>query len=148
MEDVIMENSNKPNGQSGFTLVEVLIATVVLAIGLLSIAQAFAQGMLILVNTPIQLAAKELAFEIIDDYVVLNDAGLLADDPEGVPEREITTRDGRVFLASANASRDPGTNVVTVDIVVSYCVSCGGRPPASPDDKNTRNYRVTAHIDP
>ena len=36
-------NNKKSTGESGFTLVEVLIATLVLAIGLLSIAQAFAQ---------------------------------------------------------------------------------------------------------
>ena len=93
-----MKKRNKTNNESGFTLIEVLIATIVLAIGLLSIAQAFAQGMLILVNTPVQLAAKELAFEIIDNYVVLGEAG----EPAAPISQHITTRDGRTFLASAN----------------------------------------------
>jgi len=136
-----MKNRNKTNNESGFTLIEVLIATIVLAIGLLSIAQAFAQGMLILINTPVQLAAKELAFEIIDNYVVLGEAG----EPAAPISQNITTRDGRTFLASANPVIDPSGDLV-VDVVVTYCTSCGGAPPTDPNAKNSRNYRVQATI--
>jgi len=138
-------NNKKSNCESGFTLVEVLIATLVLAIGLLSIAQAFAQGMVILVNTPTQLAAKELAFEIIDDYVVLGEAGLPADS---IAQQQITTRDGRTFLVSADAKTDPLNGDVIVTVTVSYCTSCGGVVPTNPNAPNVRNYRVEATIQP
>ena len=137
-----MKNCNKTHNESGFTLIEVLIATIVLAIGLLSIAQAFAQGMLILVNTPVQLAAKELAFEIIDDFVVLGEAG----KPVEPISQNITTRDGRTFLASASPVIDPSSGDLVVDVVVTYCTSCGGAPPTDPNASNSRNYRVQATI--
>jgi len=137
-----MENKNKStNGQSGFTLVEVLIATVVLAAGLLSIAQAFTQGMLILANTPVQLAAKELAFEIIDDYVVLNDAGLAINNIDG----RVDTRDGRPFHVSAITSA-PGGELEQVRITVTYCTSCGKNAP-DPSASNARKYTVTAKFE-
>jgi len=140
-----MEYANKKSGESGFTLVEVLIATLVLAIGLLSIAQAFAQGMVILVNTPTQLAAKEFAFEIIDDYVVLCEANLPL-TPIG--EGPLTTRDGRTFLVSAATSGTDCNNIVTVDVTVSYCTSCGGVVPTNPNAPYVRNYSVRATINP
>ena len=100
--------------------------------------------MVILVNTPIQLAAKELAFEIIDDYVVLADAGLPADS---IAQQQITTRDGRTFLVSANADTD-AVGTVDVTVTVSYCTSCGGVVPTNPNAPNVRNYRVVATIQP
>jgi len=137
-----MKNRNKTNNESGFTLIEVLIAMIVLAIGLLSIAQAFAQGMLILVNTPVQLAAKELAFEIIDNYVVLGEAG----EPAAPISQNITTRDGRTFLANASPTINSDTGDLEVVVVVTYCTNCAGETPTDPDAKNSRNYRVTAII--
>jgi len=135
-----MENRNKSDGQSGFTLIEVLIATVVLAAGLLSIAQAFTQGMLILANTPVQLAAKELAFEIIDNYVVLHDAEI----PCAGINDGVETRDGRSF--HVDATIDDFTNLSTCDlnqvtITVTYCTSCGGAVP-DPDASNARKYTI------
>ena len=63
-------------GQSGFTLVEMIIATLVLAVGLLMIAAAFTNGMRILAATPMQIAAKELAATVIDDLTLQKDTGL------------------------------------------------------------------------
>jgi prepilin-type N-terminal cleavage/methylation domain-containing protein len=137
------------DGQSGFTLVEVLIAVAVLAFGLLSIAASFTQGMLILANTPIQLAAKELAFEIIDDYVMRRDASIPI--TLNFTGKEITTHDGRVFSvtageapASTYCADDYPDSTTEVKITVSYCqghgISCVGTA-------RERKYNVTACID-
>ena len=141
-------------GQSGFTLIEVLVAMVVLTAGLLAIAGAFNHGMLILVNTPTQLAAKELAYEIIDDYVIRKDTGI--SNTSGwltLNSKPITTRDGRNFHVSASSSdspancgefSNPAPDRRQVDVTVTYCatggLSCLG-------SSRERRYRVTACVD-
>ena len=142
-----MNNIEKSTGgQSGFTLVEVLIAMVVLAFGLLSIAGAFANGMVILVGTPVQLAAKEMAYEIIDDCIVRRDAGILTSAGEwSLTKEQITTKDARIFLADANIT-DWDDDGFTVDVTVYYCPGCGRNAP-NPNGAGTRKYSVTATVE-
>jgi len=120
--------------QSGFTLIEVMIAALVLAVGLLSVASAFTQGMLILANTPMQLAAKELAYEIIDEIAIKYDA-----DDTSILEGQYLMdgsirqiREGRVFDAEANVIINPGSPGLTVTATVVYTINGHARTYTTP----------------
>ena len=109
--------SRASGGQSGFTFVEVLIAVFVLAVGLLTIAAVFAQGVSILVNTPTQLAAKEWANEIIDEIAVSRDAGL--------PTPTYDFKDienGSRLLADVRITPS-GTDDIRVDVTITYPIN-------------------------
>lgn len=114
-------------GQSGFTLVEVMIATVILTVGLLGVAFFFSRGMLILAGTPTQLAAKELAEELVDHYTLLRDTGDTSWRVAGRsseicsanerPDDCRLTRHGRNFRAETNIFNDGDWRV---EITVFY----------------------------
>ena len=80
-------NNKSAHGQSGFTLVEVMIATIVLGIGMTALGYSFAHGMLILAATPMQLSAKEVAATVIDELTVRRDSG------EQLPSAGSSTRE-------------------------------------------------------
>lgn len=61
------------NHQRGFALVEVLIATMVLAFGLLSIAAAFTQGLTQLTGSGLDVLAREKAAEAIESVFTARD---------------------------------------------------------------------------
>jgi len=66
-------NGKAAGSQSGFTLIEVMIATFILLAGLLSLAAAFTQGMVIIADLPNILAAKEAAATVADILAVQRD---------------------------------------------------------------------------
>jgi len=70
-------DKKRAGGQSGFTLIEVMIATIILGVGLLTIAAGFIDGMRILASAPMQVAAKEVAASVIDDLTAARDSGAL-----------------------------------------------------------------------
>ena len=121
-----MENIKKSyGGQSGFTLIEVLLATFILAFGLLSVATAFGNGMLILANTPFQLAAKELAYEIIDEITLKYDTDVVITTGPYPLENggKGMMRKDRVFDAVANVT-DNGSDLA-VTVTITYLI--GGK---------------------
>lgn len=64
--------------QSGFTLVETLMAIVVLSGGLLALATAFAQGMIIMMSSHPHQVAKEKASEAIESVFTSRDTRIIS----------------------------------------------------------------------
>lgn len=62
-------------GESGFTLVETMIALIILAGGLLALAGAFAQGMVMVSGSHYHQFAKEKASEAMESVFTARDAG-------------------------------------------------------------------------
>lgn len=104
-----MNNNKHIKNQSGFTLVEVMIAMVILAIGLLALASAFTQGAVILANTPTHLAAKELANAIIDNMQIQHESGIFTIHGEEHHVGEVMWKDRR-FRTETNIVQDASGN--------------------------------------
>ena len=59
--------------QSGFTIIETMIATIILGGGLLAVALAFAQGMIYMSSSHYHQIAKEKASEAIESVYTARD---------------------------------------------------------------------------
>lgn len=114
--------------QSGFTLMEVLVALFVLAVGLLTIAAVLAQSMQILAGTPMQLAAKELAATVIDEITVSKDAGepwLPVNGPRQICNGQAPNIKCQSFDVNTNIvdNADDIAGLTRVEVTVGYMVS-------------------------
>lgn len=65
--------SESNHRQSGFTLLETLIATIILGGGLLALASAFAEGMVVMSTSHFHAIAKEKASEAIESVFAARD---------------------------------------------------------------------------
>ena len=65
------------NGQSGFTLVETMISITILGCGLLALASAFAQGMVLMSTSHYHQTAKEKASEAIESVTTSRDTRII-----------------------------------------------------------------------
>ena len=73
-----MRTDKKPaDDQYGFTLIEVMIAMLVLSIGLMTVASGFINVMRIAAEAPIHLAAKEIAAAEIDNLTMMLETGMV-----------------------------------------------------------------------
>jgi prepilin-type N-terminal cleavage/methylation domain-containing protein len=92
------------SNQAGFTLVETMFAIIILSGGLLALASAFAQGMVVINTTHYHQIAKEKASEAIESVFTSRDT------------RTITwaqirnARNGGVFLDGEQQLRAPGND--------------------------------------
>ena len=125
MENAMKDDKKTTGGQTGFSLVEVLVATLVLAVGLLTIAAAFAQGMLALAATPAHITAKEVAASVVDELTVRMDAGQSL--PSTMPSRRICQSNGvcQDYEVAINVTGNvDGINgLSSVEVTVSYTAS-------------------------
>jgi type II secretory pathway pseudopilin PulG len=86
----------------GFSLIEVIVATGILATGLLSLAGVFSLGMLHMAGSTPALVAREKAREAVESVHTARDTGILAwDKIKNVPAPG-------VFLAGAQPLKTPG----------------------------------------
>jgi prepilin-type N-terminal cleavage/methylation domain-containing protein len=65
------------NQRSGFTLIEVILAIAILAIGVLTLVSVFAQGMAVMSSSPWEVIAKEKAAEAIESVFTARDTRVL-----------------------------------------------------------------------
>ncbi len=90
--------------RSGFTLVETLIAMLVLSTGLLALATAFAQGMIIMSSSHYHQVAKEKASEAIESVFTSRDTRIIG-------WAQIRNQDnGGIFLDGPQLLRRPGAD--------------------------------------
>jgi hypothetical protein len=90
--------------QSGFTLVEALMAILILAGGLLALATAFAQGMVVMSTSHYHQIAKEKASEAIESVTTSRDTRVIA------WARIRNVSQGGVFLDGPQAVRAQGAD--------------------------------------
>ena len=68
----------KPAGeQSGFTLIEVMVAMIILSIGLMTVAAGFLDVLRVAALAPVHLAAKEIAAAEIDSLTMRSESGMI-----------------------------------------------------------------------
>jgi len=90
--------------QAGFTLVETLFAIIILSGGLLALASAFAQGMVIMGTSHYHQIAKEKASEAIESVFTSRDTRIIT----WAQIRNVDS--GGVFLDGAQPLRAAGTD--------------------------------------
>jgi len=88
--------------QSGFTLVEAMVATIILSGGLLALALAFAQGMIAMLTSHCHQIAKEKASEAIETVSTSRDTRIIT----WAQIRNVSN--GGVFLDGPQPLRAPG----------------------------------------
>jgi prepilin-type N-terminal cleavage/methylation domain-containing protein len=71
-------NSKRTNQQSGFTLLEAMIAIVILSFGILSLASVYAQGIQVAAMTQFDYIAEKKAEEAVETIFAARDSKLLA----------------------------------------------------------------------
>jgi type II secretory pathway pseudopilin PulG len=70
-------NGSRCNSQSGFTLLEAMIATVILSFGILSLAAVYAQGIQVANMTQLDYIAEKKAEEAVETIFAARDSHLL-----------------------------------------------------------------------
>jgi prepilin-type N-terminal cleavage/methylation domain-containing protein len=96
-----------PSSDEGFTLIEALIATAILAGGLLAIAGFLGQGLRLMAGSQSVLVAREKAREALESVHTARDAGLLT----WTQIQNVAA--GGVFLAGPQPLRNPGPDGLT-----------------------------------
>ena len=71
-------NSKRTNQQTGFTLLEAMIAIVILSFGILSLASVYAQGIQVAAMTQFDYIAEKKAEEAVETIFAARDSDLLA----------------------------------------------------------------------
>jgi prepilin-type N-terminal cleavage/methylation domain-containing protein len=72
------QNSKRTNRQNGFTLLEAMIAIVILSFGILSLASVYAQGIQVASLTQFDYIAEKQAEEAVETIFAARDSKLLA----------------------------------------------------------------------
>ena len=72
------QNRKRANQQTGFTLLEAMIAIVILSFGILSLASVYAQGIQVASMTQLDYIAEKKAEEAVETIFAARDSDLLA----------------------------------------------------------------------
>jgi type II secretory pathway component PulJ len=100
----MLETRKQADDQSGFTLVEVFMAILILSGGLLALAAAFAPGMAIVNSAHYHQIAKEEASDAVENVFTARDSLILD------WSRIRNVSNGGIFLAGAQLIRTAGTD--------------------------------------
>jgi hypothetical protein len=100
----MLETGKQPGEQQGFTLVEALMAILICSGGLLVLASAFAQGMIIISSSHLHQIGKEKASEAIESIFTARDSLQL--DWSKIKN----TSDGGIFETGEQDIREAGAD--------------------------------------
>jgi prepilin-type N-terminal cleavage/methylation domain-containing protein len=92
-----MRNNRRSRKESGFTLIEVMVSMVILVVGVLSVADFFAQGLQASYQTQIQYIAQQKAQEAMETIFTARDTKILNWNQIG----NTNNGNGGVFLTGA-----------------------------------------------
>jgi prepilin-type N-terminal cleavage/methylation domain-containing protein len=90
-----MKRNRRNRNERGFTLIEVLVSTIILVVGVLSVADFFAQGLQSSYQTQVQYIAQEKASEAMETIFTARDTKILT------WSQIANTNNGGVFLTGA-----------------------------------------------
>ena len=120
-EDMNMQTNARKKSESGFSLLETIMAIVVLTIGVLSLAGVLAAGLAYMSMSQMDFIAQQKASEAVESIFTARDSGALT------WPQILNTADGGIFAAAPSQLLDPGPDgiigtaddALPVDCVVS-----------------------------
>jgi type II secretory pathway pseudopilin PulG len=120
-EDMNMRTNARKKSESGFSLLETIMAIVVLTIGVLSLAGVLAAGLAYMSTSQLDFIAQQKASEAVESIFTARDSGALT------WPQILNVADGGIFSPAASQLLDPGPDgilgtaddALPVDCIVS-----------------------------
>jgi type II secretory pathway pseudopilin PulG len=120
-EDMNMRTNVRKKSESGFSLLETIMAIVVLTIGVLSLAGVLAAGLAYMSMSQMDFIAQQKASEAVESIFTARDSGALT------WPQILNVADGGIFSPAASQLQDPGPDgiigtaddALPVDCIVS-----------------------------
>jgi type II secretory pathway pseudopilin PulG len=117
-EDMKMRMKMRKKSERGFSLLETIIAIVVLTIGVLSLAGVLGAGLAYMSMSQMDFIAQQKASEAVESIFTARDSGALT------WPQILNVADGGIFSAAASPLQDPGPDGIIGTVDDALPVDC------------------------